>query len=103
MASSEMEIFSASAIKRIRSAIFAACGARRLVQRGARCWRRLVRLVTIERFSHQPRGRGFPNAARAGKQISVMQPAVLDRVAQRLGQDFLPGYVFEFLRAPLAR
>jgi hypothetical protein len=59
--------------------------------------------MTVERFGDQARGRSLADAARAGKKIGVMQPAVLDRVAQRLGQDFLPGYVFEFLWAPLAR
>jgi hypothetical protein len=49
------------------------------------------------------RSRGLPYSARAGKKISVVQPPVLNRVAQGAGQDFLAGYIFEFLRAPLAR
>src|SRR5229473_1927069 len=32
-----------------------------------------------------------------------MKPAMFDRILQRAGQDFLPGYVFKFLWAPLAR
>ncbi len=75
----------------------------RLVQRGARRGSWSLGFVTVKGFGDQPRGRGLADAAGAGKKISVMQPAVLNRIAQRLGQDFLPGYVFEFLWAPLAR
>src|SRR6185436_4255164 len=59
--------------------------------------------VTVESFGYQPRGGGFADAARPRKQVSMVQPAVLDRVLQRAGQNLLAGYVFKFLRAPFAR
>ena len=63
---------------------------------------RPVRLMTIERPRDQTCGGGLADAARAGEKISVMQPSMLDRVAQCAGQNFLPRHIFEFLRAPLA-
>ena len=63
---------------------------------------RLGRFVAIQGFGEQPRGRCFADAARAGKEISVMQPVVLDRVAQRARDRFLPGDFVKCLRAPFA-
>jgi hypothetical protein len=57
--------------------------------------------VTIQRASDESRRRGLANAPRSGKKVRVMQAIVGDRILQRLSQDFLTGYVFKFLRAPL--
>ena len=63
---------------------------------------RLFRFVAIERFGEQTRGRSFPDAARAGKQIGVMQPLVLDGIAQRARDGLLSRDFFKSLRAPFA-
>ena len=57
--------------------------------------------MAIQRARDESRRRRFANAARPGKKICVMQAIVGDRILQRLSQDFLAGYVFKFLRAPL--
>ena len=59
--------------------------------------------MTVQRACNQPRRRRLANSARAGKEIRVMQTIVRDRVLQRPRQNFLAGYVLEFLWAPLAR
>ena len=57
--------------------------------------------MAIERARDKSRRRRLANAPRSGKKVCVMQAIVGDRILQRLSQDFLAGYVFKFLRAPL--
>src|SRR6185369_5074985 len=47
--------------------------------------------------------RSFADAARAREQVSVMQPLMLDGIAERARNWFLSGDFVEGLRAPLAR
>jgi hypothetical protein len=58
--------------------------------------------VTVERFRKQSRRGCLANAARAGKEISVVKSLICDRVLEGSGDWFLPGYFFESLRAPFA-
>ena len=60
-----------------------------------------VGFMTVERARHQTRGGRLSDTARAGKKISMMKPPVRDRILKGSGQDFLAGYVFKFLWAPL--
>ena len=57
--------------------------------------------MTIQRARDESRRRRLANAAGSGKKVCVVQAIVGDRILQRLSQDFLAGYVFKFLRAPL--
>ena len=58
--------------------------------------------MTVESFSEQARGRRLANAACATEEISVMQPLVLDGVAQGARDGFLPRHFLEGLRTPFA-
>jgi hypothetical protein len=58
--------------------------------------------VTIQRFRQKSGGRCFADAARAAKQICVMQAVVFDRVAQSARNRFLTGNFFKRLRSPFA-
>ena len=57
--------------------------------------------MAIESFGDQASGSCFPNPARAREKIGMMKPPMLDSILQRPGQDFLTGYIFESLWAPL--
>ena len=61
-----------------------------------------VGLVTVDGLGKQARGRRLPDAARARKEVGVMQALVLDGVAERPRDVLLPRDLLEGLRAPLA-
>jgi hypothetical protein len=58
--------------------------------------------VTVERLCEKTRAGSFAYSARAGKQVRMMEPAMLDGVAQGACDWFLTRYFVERLRAPLA-
>ena len=58
--------------------------------------------MAIQRARDESRRGRLADAPRSGEKVCVVQAIVRDRVLQRLSQDFLAGYVFKFLRAPLA-
>lgn len=57
--------------------------------------------MTVERFREQARAGSFSYPARARKKVRVMEPAMLDGVAQRACDWFLTRYFVKRLRAPL--
>src|ERR1700730_1860915 len=61
-----------------------------------------VGFVAIKSFSQKPRGGGFSHAPRAGKEVGMMEPLMLDGVSQGSCDWLLAGDFIESLRAPLA-
>jgi hypothetical protein len=59
--------------------------------------------VAIKGFGEQARGRRFTDAASAAEEIGVMQPLVLDCVAERARDGLLPRHFLKRLRTPFAR
>jgi len=57
----------------------------------------------IKRFCDDARERGFADAARAGKQISVMKALPAQRIRERSYNVLLPDQLIEGLGTPLAR
>ena len=60
--------------------------------------RRLVGREAVERLGEDSRHRGLADAARAGEQIRMGDPAGLDGVLERLRNRVLPDHVVEGLR-----
>ena len=58
--------------------------------------------MTVEGLGKQARAGSFAYAAGAGKEVRMMEPAMLDGVAQRACDWFLTRYFVKRLRAPLA-
>jgi hypothetical protein len=58
--------------------------------------------MAIQSFRQKPRRRRFADAARAAKQIGVMQTVVYERVAQCARDCFLTGNFLESLRSPFS-
>ncbi len=58
--------------------------------------------MAVERFGQKPCSRGFSDTAGTGKQISVMQPLVLNRIAQGASDGLLARHFIKALRAPFA-
>ncbi len=58
--------------------------------------------MAIKRFGQKPRGRGFPDTAGAGKQVSMVQPLVLNCITQGASDGLLAGHFVKALRPPFA-
>ncbi len=61
-----------------------------------------VRALTVERLGEDAGNGGLPNAARAGKQIRVMQPPFGERTRERRHHVVLADDGFEIMGTPLA-
>ncbi len=59
--------------------------------------------LAVERLGKNARERGLAHAARAGEQIGMVQPLLLQRMGERAHHVFLPHQGGEITRAPLAR
>ena len=58
--------------------------------------------MTVQRLCEKARAGSFSYPARAGKQVRMVEPAMLDGVAQRACDWFLTCYFVKRLRTPLA-
>ena len=78
----------------------ARAAARQLDARLALAARRRRRaLLAVERAGQDPGARGLAAAARAGEQVGVVHPVVVQRLRQRRGDVVLPDHLGERLRA----
>ena len=61
----------------------------------------MLPLLAVEAFGQNARNRGFAHAARAGEQISMMQAAFVERIAQSLHHMLLADQIGKGFRPPL--
>src|SRR4029077_6669792 len=66
-------------------------------------WLRRDASLAVEAFGENPRQRRLADAARAGEEIGVVQPLLLESVTKRTDHMFLADQAAEVSRSPLAR
>ncbi len=63
---------------------------------------RFLGLMAVERLCQQTSGRRLSDTSRPRKQVSMMQPPVLDRITKRLRNMLLAGDLVKSLRPPFS-
>ena len=66
-------------------------------------WLRGNTLFAVQTFGQNSSNRGLPYAASAGKQISMVEPIVIEGIHQRLQNMNLPHQLFKIAGTPFAR